>query len=99
MHTPANLKKWTLPPSYVGAVWPEYYVFLGRTRDSDCLTESNFACGLEGIGGETDTVIVVSENHWACGWVEWIAIHESDEAALRLADQHGIVFQFNTTTT
>lgn len=33
------------------------------------------------------TVQVVSENHWACGWIEWIAIHGSDEAALREADR------------
>jgi len=31
---------------------------------------------------EAATVLVVSENHWAVGWVEWIAIHESDKAAI-----------------
>jgi hypothetical protein len=29
---------------------------------------------------------IVSDNHWACGWVEWIAIHESDESAIKAAD-------------
>lgn len=28
------------------------------------------------------------ETHWAVGWVEWIAIHESDEKALRIADHN-----------
>lgn len=28
------------------------------------------------------TVIVVRESHWAVGWIEWIAIHESNTAAL-----------------
>jgi hypothetical protein len=32
-------------------------------------------------------VHVVRESHWAVGWVEWIAIHESDDAALRTADE------------
>lgn len=33
------------------------------------------------------SVQVVCESHWACGWIEWIAIHESDEAALEKADE------------
>jgi hypothetical protein len=41
---------------------------------------------LEALGGESETVIVVRERHWAVGWVEWIAIHESDDKALQEAD-------------
>lgn len=85
--TPENLARWTLPDSYAGAEWPDYYVFLGQHRDSDSLSRSNFTRGLEIIGGESDTVRVVREGHWAVGWVEWIAIHESDAAALREADE------------
>lgn len=33
------------------------------------------------------SVQVVRESHWAVGWVEWIAVHGSDEAALRAADE------------
>ena len=36
---------------------------------------------------ETDSRIEVSENHWAVGWVSWIAIHETDTAALKAADE------------
>lgn len=106
-YVPKHLKRWQLPQSYIGAHWPDYYVFLGRHRDSDCLTNSNFECGLKAVqavagkepiqgpvgtvlhdeDGEAATVRVVSENHWAVGWVEWIAIHESDSAALECADQ------------
>ena len=32
-------------------------------------------------------MIVVHEGHWAVGWVEWIAIHESDAKALAAADE------------
>lgn len=86
MYDPTNLKRWTMPDYYAGEVWPNYYVFLGQHRDSDCLARSNFESGLEAIGGESDTVIVVREGHWAVGWVEWIAIHQDDETALKEAD-------------
>jgi hypothetical protein len=55
--------------------------------DIDALTRSNFQCGLTAIGGETETVRVVHEGHWGVGWVQWIAIHESDSAALKTADE------------
>ena len=86
-YEPHTLQRWSLPDSYGGAHWPEYFVFLGQNRDSDALTRSNFECGLEALGGESETVLVIREGHWACGWVEWIAIHESDEKALREADE------------
>jgi hypothetical protein len=85
-----NLERWTRPDSFMAmdSGWQyskECFVFLGRHRDSDLLTESNFECGLAAIGGESDTVKVVRESHWAVGWVEWIAIHESDIKALECA--------------
>jgi hypothetical protein len=85
-----NLERWNRPDSFMAmdSGW-QYsnaaFVFLGRHRDSDLLTESNFECGLKAIGGESDTVKVVRESHWAVGWVEWIAIHESDIKALECA--------------
>ena len=90
-----HLKRWKRPSNYMGAQWPEWYVFLGRNRDSDCLTNSNFETGFEAVKAASTVTEkddedirphIVSENHWAVGWVEWIAIHESDEAALELAD-------------
>ena len=86
-YQPENLKRWKLPDSYFGAEWPEYYSFLSQHRDSDSVSRSNFIRGLELIGGESDTVIVVRERHWAVGWMEWIAIHQSDDAALQSADE------------
>lgn len=81
------LNRWTLPDSYVGAEWPEYFVFLSQARDSDALSRSNFECGLRALGGESESVVVVRERHWAVGWVEWIAIHESDVTAILSADE------------
>jgi hypothetical protein len=86
-YEPKHLKPWTMPANYAGETWPAYYVFLVQNRDSDALTRSNFTCALERIGGESDTVQVVREGHWACGWVEWIAIHQDDSEALRTADE------------
>lgn len=98
-YTPKNLELWTRPSHYFGATWEGYYVFLGRNRDSDDLTESNFECGLESIGGEGGEIpegyedsgensrVVARERHWACGWIELIYIHESDTEALIKADK------------
>lgn len=83
-----NLRKWTLPNHYMGETWPDYYsAGVGQSRDSDDLESSNFAVMLARLGGESETVQVVRESHWAVGWVEWIAIHETDTAALGIADR------------
>lgn len=88
MFEPTTITRWERPDHYMGAEWPEYYSSgVGQHRDSDALTRSNFEIMLKALGGESDTVIVVSEGHWAVGWVEWIAIHESDTKALEIADE------------
>lgn len=86
-YEPKHLKRWTMPDHYFGETWPDYYsAGFGRSRDSHDLEESNFHTALAAIGGESETVIVVRESHWAVGWVEWIAIHATDEKALAAAD-------------
>lgn len=86
--TPKHLKRWTQPKDYFGAEWSSYYsAGVGQSRDSDCLEQSNFAVMLAALGGESETVIVVRESHWAVGWVEWIAVHELDTVALAKADE------------
>lgn len=88
MYQPENLKRWEHPADYFGAVWPDYYsAGVGQSRDSDVLERANFVAMLKALGGESDTVIVVRELHWAVGWVEWIAIHADDDKALTLADE------------
>lgn len=86
-YTPQHIVRWTLPDSYMGAEWPEWYVAAGQHRDTDSLTRSNFECTLRELGGESETVRVIRESHWAVGWVEWIGIHESDSKALEIADE------------
>lgn len=90
------MKLWKHPENYAGATWEGWHVFLGRHRDSDELTESNFAVGLAAVQAamnrELDcdgmpSVTVVRESHWAVGWVEWIAVHPSDVAACKVANE------------
>lgn len=82
-----TLEPWTMPANYVGETWPNTYRSgFGRSRDSDCLEENNFVEALAALGGESETVQVVREGHWAVGWVEWIAISADDEKAIRIAE-------------
>ena len=81
------LKLWTMPSHYMGETWPDYYSSgVGQSRDSDALEQSNFESMLSRLGGDSETVIVVRESHWAVGWVEWIAIHSTDDKALKTAN-------------
>lgn len=65
----------------------EYYVLGGQHRESDTVTRSNHRSILRALGGESDTVMVVRDSHWAVGWVEAIYIHESDSKALAIAEE------------
>lgn len=79
---PSKLTPWTLPDSYSGATWEGYLIApVGRNRDSDLLTESNWNEQIKTLHGlSTQTVNdltayeIVREGHWACGWIEWVAI-------------------------
>ena len=84
-----HIKPWKHPSNYMGATWEGYYAApVGQSRDSDTVERSNWAAQLEAIP-ESETVIIVRENHWAVGWVEWLAIHESDTKALQEAESIG----------
>ena len=82
-----TLNKWTRPDFYTGANHFNSYIFLSRTRDGDLLEESNFHVGLSRLGGESETVRVIRERHWACGWIEWIKIDASDIGAISKAQE------------
>jgi hypothetical protein len=87
MTTYEHLKPYKRPDSYFGPDYWEHYPVLGQSRDSVALERSNFVCGLERLGGESDTVLVVRDSHWAVGWVETVYVHKSDLATLAEADK------------
>jgi len=68
-----------------GAFLPEQGDWLvlpaGRNRDSDLLSESNWAAALEQLGGEGEDVEVHRFGHWACGWLEIILVRPGTDAA------------------
>lgn len=47
---------------------------ISQTRDSDHLTESNFAAALKTLGGESETCEVWRFGHWVCGWIEHLCV-------------------------
>lgn len=53
---------------------------VSRTRDSNCLAESNFAAALEALGGESDDVEVHRFGHWGPGWFEIILVRPGSPA-------------------
>lgn len=81
-----NVKPWSLPASYAGATWDGYHTAgIRQTRDSDALARSNFRCAWAAIHAVSPDAQIVREGHWACGWVEWIAIPSTDAAGLACA--------------
>lgn len=89
-----SLQSWKRPSNYIGPSWDGWLIFLTRTRDSGLLTNHNFDTALAAlkalpkvVGIGKRTVQVVRDSHWACGWVEWIAIHPRNKAAIARAEQ------------
>lgn len=64
--------------NYMGSIpEPEWYCLVTRNRDSDILTESNFECALERLGGEAEGEVEIFRfGHWACGYWEALAVKQ-----------------------
>ena len=83
------VQPWKRMSNYIGKDWTGWYAApVGQSRDSDTVERSNWAAQLERIP-ESDTVQIVRENHWAVGWVEWLAIRADDKPALDEAESIG----------
>jgi hypothetical protein len=78
---------WTPPSDWYGDNQTGNYVLLSRHRDSDDLTESNFATALAMLGGESASVRVIRESHWAVGWLETILIAATDIESVRIGNE------------
>lgn len=49
-----------------------WFVVIGKNRDSPIIDEVNFDTALDRLGGESETVRVINLGHWLCGWVELV---------------------------
>jgi hypothetical protein len=98
MYTPKHLKKWISESNYGGEDLSAWYILIARTRDSDNLENSNFESirefiKLQGYNindndvKEINNVLIAGFNHWACGWIDCLMIHENNEAALIVGDE------------
>ena len=81
-----SLRSYVRPSSYIGPDYFDSYAVAGQSRDSDALERSNFAVMLERLGGESETVFVVRDSHWAVGWVETLRVMAHDTARCQRAD-------------
>lgn len=81
----ADCRKAGFPLAYWGER-EHWFVTLGRSRDSDALEESNFRVLLKRLGGESDTIAIERESHWACGWVETLLVDPADTAKGLIAE-------------
>lgn len=83
----AELKLWKAASNYMGEEYPDYYVLLGRSRDSGLLEEANFEAALKRLGGEKGGVKVARASHWVVGWVESILVHKDSKKAVEKAQE------------
>ena len=83
---------WSTPDSYFGFNPVGDLCICIQTRDSDCLTQSNYRQILKDLktlsdkheaiknnnieSGKNTYVYDFRANHWACGWVEYILIRQ-----------------------
>ena len=82
--TSGGIDSWS---NYIGdRSYSDWYMFLGRSRDSHILEESNFQAGLKALGGESDDVFIYKVNHWAYGWIEEILINPANADMVELAN-------------
>ena len=67
--------------NYAGEI-PEdkWHVVLTQSRDSEILTQSNWAVALEELGGESEHVEIHRFGHWACGWWEALCVAKDSDA-------------------
>lgn len=77
----ANPSGWDSMANYAGSLPDEHWLcVLTRSRDADCLSESNWRVALERLGGEGENVKIFRFRHWACGWWEALCVKRGTDA-------------------
>jgi len=96
-----DLPKWEHPSDYGGFSPDGDFLVYSRTRDSDCLDNSNYECILADLeklaetfpeppendtdSGEEGWVYDFRASHWAVGWVETILVRKDAPEAIQKA--------------
>ena len=81
LETIANPSGFDSLENYMGETeFGPLHTLLTRNRESDTLTESNWVCALEMLGGESESVVIHRFGHWACGWYEVLAVAKGSPA-------------------
>ena len=88
--TATTLTPWVWPNDYIGTDWTGYYIApCSIHHNSSLLDQVNFRYQRAALD-KTDAVLVL-DSHWGCGWIEWVAIPATDQAAITIAE--GLVEQ------
>ena len=82
-----SFNKWEHANNYCGDEYPNYYIIYSKTRDSEALEKSNFDTIIKLFDENKIHYINPSFNHWLCGWVEVIMIHEKYVNDLNFAQE------------
>jgi hypothetical protein len=59
---------------------------VGRNRDANELSESNFAVAVDMLGGESETVEIHRFGHWTNGWFEILIVDSEDSEKITIVD-------------
>ena len=76
--------------NFAGTI-PTEYIIYSRHRDSCILDTCNFEEILKDLGGESDHVKVIRHGHWACGWIEYLAV--KTDSPTELLDRCGEILR------
>lgn len=82
------------------AYWGEngdWLVVATLTRDSDCLSRSNFRCMVKLLGGKGNegtkgtqsingNLAIEEASHWACGWLQYLIINPAASELINEAE-------------
>ncbi len=80
-------RAWKRAENYMGEDLSNYYVLIGRHRDSTLLDESNWEVAKEKFGGKPG-VREASFSHWAVGWGESLLVSkDAPEDVLEAAEE------------
>ena len=66
---------------------PNLYCVLGRNRDSDLLTNSNWDCAVQMFKDAELDYDITSVGHWLCGWIEYLSVDINDKEAFKMGEQ------------